>query len=253
MEKRHIAVWIGLVLNLIFLGIIAYIPSALEPYRDQLDYQTQQLIEVLPYVKILMTGGIAAQLISLAFLRNQPKLGLIFAMIGGIIFVPLGFIFIVGYLYDYNRVVYSSLKSVPKLAQLPFEVLLKFNKQRQVSMAAMYAVLGVVLLVIGMDFGGIMVAVGIVLMINVRRIQYYPMLAIVGDNLLFTPGQYAVCYEAPLSAFTVITDNRSALKLHIRTAELDRTFRIAKADLLQDEQNTLDKILARLKRPSVIQ
>lgn len=135
-----------------------------------------------------MTGGIAAQLISLAFLRNQPKLGLIFAMIGGIIFVPLGFIFIVGYLYDYNRVVYSSLKSVPKLAQLPFEVLLKFNKQRQVSMAAMYAVLGVVLLVIGMDFGGIMVAVGIVLMINARRIQYYPMLAIVGDNLLFTLG-----------------------------------------------------------------
>lgn len=190
MEKRHIAVWIGLVLNLIFTGIIAYIPSALEPYRDQLDYQTQQLIEVLPYVKILMTGGIAAQLISLASLRNQPKLGLIFAMIGGIIFVPLGFIFIVGYLYDYNRVVYSSLKSVPKLAQLPFEVLLKFNKQRQVSMAAMYAVLGVVLLVIGMDFGGIMVAVGIVLMINARRIQYYPMLAIVGDNLLFTG---AVC------------------------------------------------------------
>ncbi|MBW5406294.1 hypothetical protein ACISK3_08465 [Morganella morganii] len=253
MEKRHIAVWIGLVLNLIFLGIISYIPSALEPYRDQLDYQTQQLIEVLPYVKILMTGGIAAQLASLAFLRNQPKFGLTLAMIGGIIFIPLGFIFIVGYLYDYNRVVYRSLKSIPKLAQLPFEVLLKFNKQRQISMAVMYGVLGVVLLVIGMDFGGIMVAVGIVLLINARRIRYYPMLAIVGDNLLFTPGQYAVCYEAPLSAFTVITDSRSVLKLHIRTAELDRTFRIAKADLLQDEQNTLDKILARLKRPSLIQ
>lgn len=252
MEKRHIAVWIGLVLNLIFLGIISYIPSALEPYRDQLDYQTQQLIEVLPYVKILMTGGMAAQLASLAFLRNQPKLGLTLAMIGGIIFIPLGFIFIVGYLYDYNRVVYRSLKSIPKLAQLPFEVLLKFNKQRQISMAVMYAVLGVVLLVIGMDFGGIMVAVGIVLLINARRIQYYPMLAIVGDNLLFTPGQYAVCYEAPLSAFTVVTDSRSVLKLHIRTAELDRTFRIAKADLLQDEQNTLDKILVRLKRPSLI-
>lgn len=236
MEKRHIAVWIGLVLNLIFLGIISYIPSALEPYRDQLDYQMQQMIEVLPYVKILMTGGMAAQLASLAFLRNQPKLGLVLAMIGGIIFIPLGFIFIVGYLYDYNRVVYRSLKTVPKLAQLPFEVLLKFNKQRQISMAVLYGILGVALLVFGMDIGGIMVAV-----------------AIAGDNLLFTPGQYAVCYEAPLSAFTVITDNRAALKLHIRTAELDRTFRIAKADLLQDEQNTLDKILARLKRPSVIQ
>lgn len=105
MEKRHIAVWIGLALNLIFLGIISYIPSALEPYRDELDYQMQQLIEVLPYVKILMTGGMAAQLASLAFLRNQPKLGLVLAMIGGIIFIPLGFIFIVGYLYDYNRVV----------------------------------------------------------------------------------------------------------------------------------------------------
>ncbi|HCU0877687.1 hypothetical protein [Morganella morganii] len=253
MEKRHIAVWIGLVLNLIFLGIISYIPSALEPYRDELDYQMQQLIEVLPYVKILMTGGMAAQLASLAFLRNQPKLGLVLAMIGGIIFIPLGFIFIVGYLYDYNRVVYRSLKTVPKLAQLPFEVLLKFNKQRQISMAVLYGILGVALLVFGMDIGGIMVAVAIVLVINARRIQYYPMLAIAGDNLLFTPGQYAVCYEAPLSAFTVITDNRSVLKLHIRTAELDRTFRIAKADLLQDEQNTLDKILARLKRPSVIQ
>lgn len=253
MEKRHIAVWIGLVLNLIFLGIISYIPSALEPYRDQLDYQMQQLIEVLPYVKILMTGGMAAQLASLAFLRNQPKLGLVLAMIGGIIFIPLGFVFIVGYLYDYNRVVYRSLKTVPKLAQLPFEVLLKFNKQRQISMAVLYGILGVALLVFGMDIGGIMVAVAIVLVINARRIQYYPMLAIVGDNLLFTPGQYAVCYEAPLSAFTVITDNRAELKLHIRTAELDRTFRIAKADLLQDEQNTLDKILARLKRPSVIQ
>lgn len=253
MEKRHIAVWIGLALNLIFLGIISYIPSALEPYRDELDYQMQQLIEVLPYVKILMTGGMAAQLASLAFLRNQPKLGLVLAMIGGIIFIPLGFIFIVGYLYDYNRVVYRSLKTVPKLAQLPFEVLLKFNKQRQISMAVLYGILGVALLVFGMDIGGIMVAVAIVLVINARRIQYYPMLAIAGDNLLFTPGQYAVCYEAPLSAFTVITDNRAALKLHIRIAELDRTFRIAKADLLQDEQNTLDKILARLKRPSVIQ
>lgn len=120
-------------------------------------------------------------------------------------------------------------------------------------MAVLYGILGVALLVFGMDIGGIMVAVAIVLVINARRIQYYPMLAIAGDNLLFTPGQYAVCYEAPLSAFTVITDNRAALKLHIRTAELDRTFRIAKADLLQDEQNTLDKILARLKRPSVIQ
>lgn len=253
MEKRHIAVWIGLVLNLIFLGIISYIPSALEPYRDQLDYQTQQLIEVLPYVKILMTGGMAAQLVSLAFLRNQPKLGMVLAMIGGIIFIPLGFIFIVGYLYDYNRVVYRSLKTVPKLAQLPFEVLLKFNKQRQISMAALYGVLGVALLVFGMDIGGIMVAVAVVLVINARRIQYYPMLAVVGDNLLFTPGQYAVCYEAPLSAFTVITDNRSVLKLHIRTGELNRIFRIAKADLAEDENNTLDKILARLNRPSVIQ
>ena len=98
----------------------------------------QQMIEVLPYVKILMTGGMAAQLASLAFLRNQPKLGLVLAMIGGIIFIPLGFIFIVGYLYDYNRVVYRSLKTVPKLAQLPFEVLLKFNKQRQISMAVLY-------------------------------------------------------------------------------------------------------------------
>lgn len=188
MEKRHIAVWIGLALNLIFLGIISYIPSALEPYRDELDYQMQQLIEVLPYVKILMTGGMAAQLASLAFLRNQPKLGLVLAMIGGIIFIPLGFIFIVGYLYDYNRVVYRSLKTVPKLAQLPFEVLLKFNKQRQISMAVLYGILGVALLVFGMDIGGIMVAVAIVLVINARRIQYYPMLAIAGDNLLFTQG-----------------------------------------------------------------
>lgn len=188
MEKRHIAVWIGLALNLIFLGIISYIPSALEPYQDELDYQMQQLIEVLPYVKILMTGGMAAQLASLAFLRNQPKLGLVLAMIGGIIFIPLGFIFIVGYLYDYNRVVYRSLKTVPKLAQLPFEVLLKFNKQRQISMAVLYGILGVALLVFGMDIGGIMVAVAIVLVINARRIQYYPMLAIAGDNLLFTQG-----------------------------------------------------------------
>ncbi|NGE24134.1 hypothetical protein G5637_36480, partial [Klebsiella pneumoniae] len=148
------------------------IPSALEPYRDQLDYQMQQMIEVLPYVKILMTGGMAAQLASLAFLRNQPKLGLVLAMIGGIIFIPLGFIFIVGYLYDYNRVVYRSLKTVPKLAQLPFEVLLKFNKQRQISMAVLYGILGVALLVFGMDIGGIMVAVAIVLVINARRIQY---------------------------------------------------------------------------------
>ncbi|HHO3376668.1 TPA: hypothetical protein ACRRWQ_000456 [Morganella morganii] len=253
MEKRHIAVWIGLVLNLIFLGIISYIPSALEPYRDELDYQMQQMIEVLPYVKILMTGGMAAQLASLAFLRNQPKLGLVLAMIGGIIFIPLGFVFIVGYLYDYNRVVYRSLKTVPKLAQLPFEVLLKFNKQRQISMAVLYGILGVALLVFGMDIGGIMVAVAIVLVINARRIQYYPMLAIVGDNLLFTPGQYAVCYEAPLSDFTVMANSRSVLKLHIKTGELNRIFRIAKADLAEDENNTLDKILARLERSTLVQ
>lgn len=66
MEKRHIAVWIGLVLNLIFLGIISYIPSALEPYRDQLDYQMQQMIEVLPYVKILMTAEMAPY-------QDEPK------------------------------------------------------------------------------------------------------------------------------------------------------------------------------------
>ncbi|MCU6273161.1 hypothetical protein KWI08_04420 [Morganella morganii] len=253
MEKRHIAVWIGLVLNLVFLGIISYIPAALEPYRDELDYQMQQLIEVLPYVKILMTGGIAAQLLSLAFLRNQPKAGLVFAMIGGIIFIPLGFIFIVGYLYDYSRVIYRSLKTVPKLAQLPFEVLLKFNKQRQINMVMLYGAIGVVLLVMGMDIGGIMVAMSIVLLINARRIQYYPMLAIVGDNLLFTPGQYAVCYEAPLSAFTVMTNSRSVLKLHIKTGELNRVFRIAKSDLAEDENNTLDKILARLERSTLIQ
>ncbi|MDH0353476.1 hypothetical protein [Morganella sp. GD04133] len=227
MEKRHIAVWIGLVLNLVFLGIISYIPAALEPYRDELDYQMQQLIEVLPYVKILMTGGI--------------------------IFIPLGFIFIVGYLYDYNRVIYRSLKTVPKLAQLPFEVLLKFNKQRQINMVMLYGAIGVVLLVMGMDIGGIMVAMSIVLLINARRIQYYPMLAIVGDNLLFTPGQYAVCYEAPLSAFTVMTNSRSVLKLHIKTGELNRVFRIAKSDLAEDENNTLDKILARLERSTLIQ
>ncbi len=252
MEKRHIAVWVGLALNLIFWGIISWIPSALEPYRDELDYQMQQLLEVRPAVKILMGGGLVAQLASLAFLRSQPKLSMILAMIGGIIFVPLGFVFIAGSLYDYNRAVYQSLKPVPKLAQLPFEVLLKFNKQRQMNMALLLAAVGVGILFVGMDIGGLMLAVGIVLFINGRRIQYYPMLAIVGDNLLFTPGQYAVCYEAPLSAFTLVSESRSMIKLHIKTAELDRIFRIAKADLSEDADNTLEMIVSRIKSPSLI-
>lgn len=247
MKKLSLAVWVGLILDLVLLGCIWWITTTLNDYQDALDYSDRQLATVLSYLYMPMAISLILQIISLPILFKIPKLGLTFAVLGSICFLPLSLVFITGYSISYENWIN---KKLPRFSPQPTDITLKSKSSRFNLLGVIYIILGGIMLVIGASIGSLIVGIAILSFYIAAHLKDRTMIGISQDKLILTPSQFSDTYLVPLKDVSLIKENRAMFKLHIQSEGIDRKCVFRKGMIEQaDFQTTLTAIFSQLNKP----
>ncbi|PVZ82486.1 hypothetical protein C9426_29595 [Serratia sp. S1B] len=253
MNKFAKSVWLGLILNIVFLAIAWFIATSL-PY-GRLDHSMRDLVEMMSILVIPLGIAVVIQIISLILLFKLPKFGLVLASISSLIMLPISMLFFIGYSFSYEKQVNSALTPFNQNDRNKLVNELNFK-------TSSFLVRGIVLVVIGVIFslilpskapGFLLISVGILLLYQAVRLKNRIMMGLLhdNDNLVITLTQFSDTYLVPLCDVTLIKENKQIVKLHIKSAGIDRKCTLAKGWIEEENyQVALDDILTKLvKQP----
>ncbi|KEY57277.1 hypothetical protein [Serratia sp. DD3] len=249
MNKFAKSVWLGLILNIIFFVIAWFIATSL-PY-DQLDYSMRDLVDMMSILVIPFGIAVVIQIISLILLLKLPKFGLALASISSLIMLPISMLFFIGYSFSYEKQVNSALTPFNQNDRNKLVNELNFK-------TSSFLVRGIVLVVIGVILclilppkapGFLLISVGILLLYQAVRLKNHIMIGLLHDNLAITLTQFSDTYLIPLRDVTLIKENKQIVKLHIKSAGIDRKCILAKGWIEEENyQVALADILTKLAR-----
>ncbi|EMH4161602.1 hypothetical protein RJ498_000815 [Pluralibacter gergoviae] len=255
MKKIAPLTWVGLIVNLLVCGIMWFnFTAGTEP---GFDYRSN---DIWFYSAMAFSVGLVLQIIALLLLSHSPKWGRVCAIIGVIIMVPIGLIFLMGYMSSYERSTTTGFTTYSQEAasadtdveDVNTVILLKFKTSQMFLSGMLMLVIGAVILVMGTGTGGILVGVGILALINGSRLKDRVIIGIKDNMLVVTPGIYSETCILPLKDVTVVKLHKGYIKLRLKTAEQEKTFKLHKNIIDSDDvDGALDKILPLLKFESV--
>jgi len=250
MNKLSKLVWIGLIINILWLGIILYMLSQLTAFYSELDRATAMLVDVLQAIKIPLIVSLGLQIISLLLLFKLPKFGTILAGIGSILMLPLSFVFIAGYMLSYEKQVNRHFALFSESEANKISQRLSFKLSTFILQGSIFLVMGLVIVFIGMSFGGILAGTGIVFICNGLRLKEKTMIGVSGDQLIITPSLYAQAYRVPLKDVKLLKENKNIFKLHIQSGDVDRKATFNKKMIAEENyEQVLKDIFLKLAKP----
>jgi len=233
-------VWAGLAINIAVATVIVLYLSQnglVESYEEEL------LDEFISILLIIFAISIPMQVISLLFLSKAPKAGRVLAFIATVLMLPLSMIFFIGYLFSYEWRYNRGLTRFNADAHPPLDVSLGFNLKQFSLSGILCIVLGIVIGLIGLNAGWVIVAAGVVALINSSRLEGRIMIGLSQDKLIITPALYAETFIIPINDVTLIQDKPQSFKLKIKSGDVDRTSTILKRKHQQEE---FGKIIAKI-------
>jgi hypothetical protein len=232
-NKINKIVWIGLIINALTLGILAYAMG------DAFYY--------LWIMIVIYLIALALQLASVFILFKIPRIGFILAIATSVIMLPLSMVFFIGYLFSYENCRHGGLTLFKDDERCRSESELHFKTSTLAMRGLLFMISGLVLGSLGLFIAWLLVCAGLLTFVNSFRLKKHIMLGLVDNNLVVTPGLYAQTYLVPLSDVILIEENKKLFQLKITTANVNRicTFR---KNLIKDKnhQTALEDIFSKL-------
>lgn len=240
-------VWAGLALNVGYLGGVWYLTTQVED--NELTLFARNAIAFLQYFTTPFLVSLLLQMISLPILFKSPKWGLALAITGSIIILPLSLLFLVGYLFSYEKHRNRGLEVFsPGEKNTPSQVLF-FKTSMFYVQGGITLPVGLFIMAEGMSAGGLLVCSGIIFICNAIRLKQRVMIGVSDNNVILTPALYADTCLVPLTDVTLIKENKNVFKLHIRSAGVDRKCSFNKKMIYgEDYQTVLAEILSKLPK-----
>lgn len=249
MKKFSVLIWIGLVINILMLTAAWYFSSEAKEFYDELSYSDRNFIDVVSILAILFFISIVVQVVSLLLLSRMPKTGLTLAILSSIVMLPFSIIFMAGYSFSYEKHRNKSLIILSRHDAPTLDVQLNFDFGRMAMLGLVYLIAGAVIALLGMGTGWLVTVLGVFSLCNAFRMKNYVMIGLLQDKLAITPNQFSETYLVPLSDVTLIKENKSLFKLHIKSASVDRKCTFRKSLIKQDNyQITLEDILSKIAK-----
>lgn len=231
MNKISKFVWIGLIINVLWLGILASI-----------------MLEAFNYLWFIIIPFFIAmtfQVVSVSVLFKTSRLGLALAILGSLIMLPFSMVFFIGYLFSYENICNNGLKTYKSIDNKKPESELNFNTSKLAMRGLLFVIIGLVF--IGVFVGWLFLCLGLILILNSFRLKNTIMLGLLDNNIIVTPGMNAQTYLIPLSDVMLIKDDKKIVKLHILSAGVNRECSFRKS-LIKNENNrsVLGDIISKL-------
>ncbi|ELY3086190.1 hypothetical protein SME02_003218 [Klebsiella aerogenes] len=249
MNKIHRLTLIGIIINLaMFLLVLNEVNSLSDYYGYD---RTLRLIKDL--VTTLIPLAIVAQVVSVLLLPKAPRVGIVFAYLGGITMVPIGLVFLIGYLFSYERYcnanldVYNPEAAVDISKPEDKNYKLTCDTSRFVPTGAIALCMGVIVLVMGVGIGYLLVAVGVINIWNGVRLKERVMIGLSGDKLIVKPKLYSDTFIVPLSEVVLTDKGVNNDKVSLKFLRTGRAFDVRKKMLAGENiDESLEYIISKI-------
>ncbi|KEY57165.1 hypothetical protein [Serratia sp. DD3] len=257
MKKISKIVWFGLLLNaalVTFLWLLSsFVGSGLNYGDYDLTYSEIKSLNIMSYMALPFTIAFLIQLISLPILFKLPKLGLVLAFVGGLVMIPLGLVFLVGFMLSYEKCINNNLVIFSKDIANDVSLAFHYKVASLAIQSIVFIILGVFVCSLGVQTGWLVIGAGLASLFLSFRLKGRIVIGLSQDQLIVTPANYAETYLVPLADVTLIEENEKLFKLHIKSSGVDRKCTLRYASIIeQDYQEGVKKILAKLNKTSVL-
>ncbi|MFD0707519.1 hypothetical protein [Photorhabdus akhurstii] len=254
MKKLSMVMWLGLIINLIAVGGFFYYLQLQQASPNGLDYQEQEALKEFYPIAQLIAIAIAIQMVSVLFLFVHKKLALFLAMLSGLITLPLGCVYIIGFLMSYNNLRFAELPLFNSVNTKQLSPYLHFRQERFYIVAVILGVAAVVQFSITASMAILLVVAAIVSAFNGIRLTNRPVLGIYGDQLVITPSLFSKTYQVGCEQVAMKKKGEKTISFIIQTDSLKETVNI-KRDLIRttDDHADIKEIEKKLTKPEAIE
>ncbi|MBS9435506.1 hypothetical protein [Photorhabdus hainanensis] len=254
MKKLSMVMWLGLIINLIAVGGFFYYLQLQQASPNGLDYQEQEALKEFYPIAQLIAIAIAIQMVSVLFLFVHKKLALFLAMLSGLVTLPLGCVYIIGFLMSYNNLRFAELPLFNSVNTKQLSPYLHFRQERFYIVAVILGVAAVVQFSITASMAILLVVAAIVSAFNGIRLTNRPVLGIYGDQLVITPSLFSKTYQVGCEQVAMEKKGEKTISFIIQTDSLKETVNI-KRDLIRttDDHADIEEIEKRLIKQEAIE
>ncbi|PKH18546.1 hypothetical protein CIG19_21095 [Enterobacterales bacterium CwR94] len=252
MKRYNKLVWLGMLI--VFLEVLAIQWYTYKFFRrySYYEYQESMLEQILSIVLILCIVAIILQAITVFVMFKYPKSAMALAYVSTFFTLPMGFVFFVGFLFTREKFAYRELVEFDNDEQDKLEIKLLFNTSKLMSLGVLFAVLGVVLVLLGIGMGTLLLSLGILNIIHAKRLKNVVSLGLQGEELVITPSLYSATYRIPVKNVHVLKDNKRIMKLCLSMSDSYENSTLQKAQFAGDSVSTaLDVIMITLTRKAI--
>ncbi|MCC8457438.1 hypothetical protein [Photorhabdus aegyptia] len=263
MKKLNMVLWLGLIIDLIAIGGFFYYLQLQQASPNGLDYQEQEALKEFYPIAQLIAIAIAIQMVSVLFLFVHKKLALFLAMLSGLITLPLGCVYIIGFLMSYNNLRFAELPLFNSVNKKQLSPYLHFRQERFYIVAVILGVAAIIQLsaevsmgYIGYEapMGKVLAGAAIVSAFNGIRLAFRPVLGIYGNQLVITPSAFSKTYQVGCEQVIMKEKGKNIISFVIQTNSLKEIVNINR-NLIEivDAYAGVDEIKKRLTKQEAIE
>ncbi|KOY60134.1 hypothetical protein AM629_21090 [Photorhabdus heterorhabditis] len=263
MKKLSIVLWLGLIINLIVIGGFFYYLQLQQTAQNSLSYQGQEVLKELYPIAKLIAIAIAIQMVSVLLLFIHKKLALFLAMLSGFITLPLGFVYIIGFLFSYNNLRFSGFPLFKWVNKKQLSPYLHFRQERFYIIAVLLGVAAIIQLSaeVSMGYTGyeasmgkVLASAAIVSAFNGIRLAFRPVLGIYDNQLVITPSAFSKTYQVGCDQVLMKEKGKNIISFVIHTDSLKEVVNINR-NLIEivDAYAGIDEIEKRLIQQEAIE
>ncbi|MEK9495205.1 hypothetical protein V2H77_01780 [Photorhabdus sp. P32] len=235
MKKLSMVLWLSLIIDLIAIGGFFYYLQPQQATLNGLDYQEQEALKELYPIAKLIAIAIAIQMVSVLLLFVHKKLALFLAMLSGFMTLPLGFVYIIGFLFSYNNCRFDGFPLFKLVNKKQLSPYLHFRQERFYIITVLLGVAAIIQLSAEVSMGniGFVVPIGkvlasaaIVFAFNGIRLAFRPVLGIYGNQLVITPSAFSKTYQVDCKQVLMKKKGEKTISFVIQTNSLKEVVNI---------------------------
>ncbi|KOY60520.1 hypothetical protein AM629_18835 [Photorhabdus heterorhabditis] len=243
MKKLSIVLWLGLIIDLLFIGGFFYYVQLQQTDLNSLTYQDQEALKEFYPIAKLAAIAIAIQIVSVLLLFVHKNLALFLAMLSGCITLPLGCMYIIGFLMSYNNFRFAELQTFNSVNRKQLSSYLCFRQERFYITTVILGVAAFFQFSISTSPMWILLVVAaIASAFNGIRLTNRPVLGIYGDQLVITPSPFSKTYQVSSKQVTMKKKGKNTISFLIQTDSLKETVKIKRNLIKTTDDAGIDEI-----------
>ncbi len=174
-------------------------------------------------------------------------------MLSGCITLPLGCMYVIGFLMSYNNFRFAELQTFNSVNRKQLSPYLCFRQERFYITTVILGVAAVVQFSITASMGILLVVAAIASAFNGIRLTNRPVLGIYGDQLVITPSLFSKTYQVNSKQVTMKKKGENTISLIIQTDSLKETVNIKRNLIKTTDDAGIDEIEKKLTKQGAIE